>query len=138
MHIGLGLGRGILREVMRNLDDCCCSLVPYDLDETDDEYILTVAMPGHDAKDIEVSVKGNHVLIEATKKEEEKKEETPDAKQPRRLVSTGDLFWNRPRVEVKVPLEDEIDPENIKAKLDRGILSVRFKKKPKAKIPVDG
>lgn len=132
-HLGLGLGRGILREVFSNLKDCC-SFVPYDLDETNDEYILTVPMPGFDAKEIDVSVKGNAILVEATRKEEDKKEET-ETNDKKRLVSMGDFLWNRPRVEV--PLDDEVDADNISAKLDRGILTVRLAKKPRAKIPVE-
>ena len=134
VHLGLGLGRGILREVFSNLKDCC-SLVPYDLDETNDEYILTIPMPGFDTKEIDVSVKGNAILVEGNRKEEDVKEETTGSNEKKRLVSMGNFLWNKPRVEI--PLDDEIDPDNISAKLDRGILTVRLVKKPRAKIPVE-
>ncbi|HME54314.1 MAG TPA: Hsp20/alpha crystallin family protein [Candidatus Lokiarchaeia archaeon] len=136
MPPGLGLGRGILREVFSNLKDFWpSSFVPYDLDETAEEYILTLPMPGFDAKEIEVSVKGNAILVEGNKSEEDKKEEPSGTSEKKRLVSMGNFLWNHPRVEV--PLDDEIDPDNISAKLDRGILTVRLTKTPRAKIPVE-
>ncbi len=141
VHLGLAFGKEILQEVMKNLDGCGCSLpTPYDLAETDDEYILTMPLPGYEAKDVTVSVKGNDVLIEAERKAEPAKEEgtaqAPTSTQPRPIISMGKYTWNRPRIEAKVPVKDEIDAENVKARLDRGILTVRFKKKPAAKIAV--
>jgi len=138
MHLGLAIGKDILREVMENLGGCCGSSTPYDLAETDDEYILTMPLPGYYAKDISVSVKGSDVLVEAERKAEATKEEAPTQSEskPRPIISMGEYTWNRPRIETRIPVKDEIDAENVKARLDRGILTVRFKKKPAAKIAV--
>ncbi|NMC07712.1 MAG: Hsp20/alpha crystallin family protein [Candidatus Lokiarchaeota archaeon] len=136
VHLGLAFGKEILREVIGNLK-CCDGLpTPYDLAETDDEYILTMPLPGFEAKDITVSVKGNDVLIEAERKADAPKDEAPAPAKPRPIITMGEYTWNRPRIEAKIPVKDEIDPENVKARLDRGILAVRFKKKPAAKIAV--
>ncbi len=136
-HLGLAFGKEILHEVMKNLGGCCLP-TPYDLAETDDEYILTMPLPGYEAKDVSVSVKGNDILVEAERKAEATKEEAPapTTNKPRPIVSMGEHTWNRPRIEAEIPVKDEIDAENVKARLDRGILTVRFKKKPAAKIAV--
>lgn len=127
--------RGILREVFSNLKDFWPhSFVPYDLAEINDEYILAVPLPGFDKEEIDVSVKGNTILVEGNRKETETNNET-ESGEVRQLVSMGTFLWKHPRVEV--PLDDEIDPDNISAKLDRGILTVRLTKKPRAKIPVE-
>jgi len=138
VHLGLAFGKDILREVMQHLGDCSCMPTPYDLAETDDEYLLTMPLPGYEAKDITVSVKGTDVLVEAERKADAPKEETPapTTSKPRPIISMGEYTWNRPRIEAKIPVKDEIDAENVKARLDRGILTVRFKKKPAAKIAV--
>ena len=106
--------------------------MPYDLAETDEEYIVTMALPGYEVKDIEVSVKGSSILIEANK--EIKKEE--DSK-VRKVVSMGEYLWNRPHLSVKIPVDNEIDPEHVKAKLSKGILIITFKKIPGKKVDID-
>ena len=106
--------------------------MPYDLAETDEDYIVTMALPGYEVKDIEVSVKGNSILIEA--KKEITKEEDPKV---RKLVSLGDFIWNRPNITVKIPVDNEIDPEHVKAKLSKGILNITFKKIPGKKVDIE-
>lgn len=136
VHLGMAFGKEVLHEVMKSFSGCGMATTPYDLAETDEEYLLTIPLPGYEAKDVAVSVKGNHVLIEAERKETTPKEGPADAKKLHPIVSMGEYTWNRPRIEAKIPVKDEIDTENVKARLDRGILTVRFKKKPAAKISV--
>lgn len=110
------------------------NFVPYDLDETEDgnEYIVTMALPGYDVKEIEVSVKGNNILIEANKDATNKEEE-----KTKKIVTMGSIFWDRPHLSVKIPVNEEIDTENVQAKLSKGILKIRFKKIPGTKINVE-
>ncbi|MFX0099801.1 MAG: Hsp20/alpha crystallin family protein [Candidatus Hodarchaeota archaeon] len=106
---------------------------PHDLAATDDQYILTMPLPGWEVKDVEVSIKGNNILVETLRPETEKVQDGDD-KSLKFLPLTK--FWNRPNVHVTVPVEEEIDPESVKAKLARGILEIRFNKKPGKKIDV--
>ena len=106
---------------------------PHDLAETDDQYILSMPLPGWEVKDVEVSIKGNNILVETLRPETEKAPETED---PHHRFLPMTKFWNKPNVHVTVPVEEEIDPESVKAKLARGILEIRFNKKPGKKIDV--
>jgi HSP20 family protein len=113
------------------------NFMPYDLSEMDDEYIITIALPGFDIKDIEVSVKGSNVLIEALKeKATEKSEPAEPKKEPRKIVSMGHWLWDRP-IHVSIPVDDDIVADQVKAKLNKGLLTIRFKKAPKHKIDIE-
>jgi len=108
------------------------NFMPYDLAETDEEYIVTMALPGYEVKDIGVSVKGSSILIEA--KKEIIKEENSDV---RKIISMGDFIWNRPNITVKIPVDNEIDPEHVKARLAKGILNITFRKIPGKKVDIE-
>lgn len=110
------------------------SFVLYDLEETSTEYIVTMPLPGFDISEIDVSVKENAIYVEA------QKAETPEATkepQPRKLRSWGDLLWNRSNMSVKIALPDSINPDSVKAKLAKGILTVTVEKIPGTKVPVE-
>ena len=119
-------------EFIRGMANKWQNFMPYDLDETDEEYIVTLALPGYEVKDIEVSVKGSTILIEANKEIKDKKDE-----KIRKVVSMGSFLWNRPHITVEIPVNDEIDSDNVHAKLAKGILKVRFKRIPGKKIEVE-
>ena len=106
--------------------------MPYDLEEDDGTYYVTMPLPGFDVKDIEVSVKGDAILIEAKKTPETTEAETPKRK---KIINIGEAIWKRP-ISVKIPVQDEIEPTKVKAKLKRGILEVQFSKKPGTTIPI--
>jgi HSP20 family molecular chaperone IbpA len=134
-------GTDVLNRIWQKWD----TMMPYDLSQTKEEYIVTMPLPGFDVKEIQVSVKGSNILIEANKVEakkdessntEDKKVDTSTA-EPETVVSIGRLFWDKPHVEVNIPVKEEIDPGHVKAKLSRGLLSVRFQKKPSTKINVE-
>ncbi|MFX1293950.1 MAG: Hsp20/alpha crystallin family protein [Promethearchaeota archaeon] len=109
------------------------SFMPYSVEATKTEYIIKMPLPGHDVKNIEVSVKKNCVLIETHAPQEEKKKE----EQPRKIKGFGEFLWNKPNVEVMIPLEDEIDPDTVKAKLSRGILTVTIARRPGTIIDIE-
>jgi len=107
--------------------------VPYDLEETNIEYIITMPLPGFDISEIDVSVKENSIYVEAQKPEAP---ETPTEPQPRKLWSLGDFLWNRSHMAVKIALPETIDPDSVKAKLAKGILTITVEKIPGTKVPV--
>ncbi|MHA1684104.1 MAG: Hsp20/alpha crystallin family protein [Promethearchaeota archaeon] len=113
------------------------SFMPYSLRETGDEYILTMPLPGHDASNIEVSVKGTSILIEAhppdVMKDSDALEDLEDVKI---VTSMMEFLWNKPDVEVQIPVMDTINPETVKARLSKGILTVIFKKEPSTRVSV--
>ncbi|QEE18006.1 Hsp20/alpha crystallin family protein [Promethearchaeum syntrophicum] len=107
--------------------------MPYDLEETKTEYIVTMPLPGLEVKDIEVSVRGSEILIEA-KKEQQPIEGGVD--QPIKLEKQASWILNRP-VSVKIAVQSAIDPEKVKARLKLGVLKVNFTKLPKTTIDID-
>lgn len=112
------------------------TFMPYELQETDKEYIVIMPLPGYESKEITVSVNGSNILIEAEHPAKtEPVKEDPNA--PTIVRSYARFVWDRPKIEVLVPVEEEIQTEKVKAKLNRGMLTATFEKKPRTKVPVE-
>ena len=107
--------------------------MPYDLEETKNEYIVTMPLPGLEVKNIEVSVRGSEILIEA-KREPKPIEE--GVEQPVKLEKQASWILNR-SISVRIEVQSAIDPEKVKARLKLGILTVNFTKLPKTTINID-
>ena len=107
--------------------------MPYDLEETKNEYIVTMPLPGLEVKNIEVSVRGSEILIEA-KREPKPIEE--GVEQPIKLEKQASWILNRP-ISVRIEVQSAIDPEKVKARLKLGVLTVNFTKLPKTTIDID-
>ena len=93
------------------------NFMPYDLLEVDDEYHITMPLPGFDVENINVSIKGKIILIEAKKPslESESKENERYTHKKETLVTWSTFLWDRD-IEVKIQVEVEVDEENVKAK----------------------
>jgi HSP20 family protein len=87
-----------------------------DIEETDDAWILEAEVPGVKKSDVNVDVQGSELVITGDIKEKERK-----GILRRRTRRTG-------RFEFRVNLPGGVDPENIDAKLDDGVLTVRVPK----------
>ncbi|RLI61440.1 MAG: hypothetical protein DRO88_13020 [Promethearchaeia archaeon] len=107
--------------------------MPYDLEETKDEYIVTMPLPGFEVKNIEVSVRGNEILIEGKREHEPTIE---GEENPIKLENKASWILNRP-ISVKIAVQSDIDPEKVKARLKLGVLKVRFTKMPKTTININ-
>jgi HSP20 family protein len=87
-----------------------------DIEEADDAWILEAEVPGVKKGDVNVDVQGSELVITGDIKEKERK-----GILRRRTRRTG-------RFEFRVNLPGGVDPENIDAKLDDGVLTVRVPK----------
>lgn len=99
--------------------------------ETEDEYTVTLDLPGLDEDDIDVQLMGNHLVISGERKweDEEKKKEF------HRVESEYGTFSRT----VVLPEGLTSDPESIKASYKRGLLEIRVPKvepTPATKIKV--
>ena len=53
------------------------------------------------------------------------------------LMTMGEHIWNKPRAHFRIPFDEPIPEDTVKAKLTKGILTVRFQKTPNKTIKVD-
>lgn len=96
--------------------------------ETNNEFVLTVEMPGVERKNVSVSVENGQIVITG-----EKTEKTEEEGLLRREIRSEKFHRS-------FTLDAAIDRENIKAKLDNGILRVTLPKKAESvgrKIAID-
>lgn len=92
-----------------------------DLEETDDEFVLEVELPGVKKGDVDIELDGRRVVVTAERKERERV-----GILRRRTRSVGQL-----RHEVVLPVE--VDDGRVQASLDHGVLTLRLPKVESAK-----
>lgn len=86
----------------------------FDLYEKDGKYFMECAVPGYDARDINVEVSGSTVTINGTHAESTEKKEV---KYHRREMRRGTFSRS-------VTLPQDIDPDQVEATVDNGVLTV--------------
>ena len=102
-----------------------------DVAETEDEYLISIELPGMKEEDIEVKLTGDQLLISGERKQETK----TDDKRFHRVECSYGAF----RRTFELPAWAKKDPESIHAKFENGMLEIRIAKvepQPVAKIPV--
>lgn len=104
--------------------------LPLDMYETDDSVVVKTAIPGVKAEDIEVSVTGNTLTIQAETKEEEEITRENYLRRERRMGSycrtvtlpegleaeEADADYTAGVLTLTFPKAEEIKPKNIKVK----------------------
>ncbi len=98
-------------------------LPPVDIRETDKEVTIQLETPGVNAADIEISL-SNYLLTISGKKNEQKEEKNENFYQCERR------FGAFRRV---IELPETINPDQVVADMDNGVLNIRVAKKPEAK-----
>lgn len=94
-----------------------------DVSETDEDYRVSVELPGISKDDIEVTVDQGRLNIQGEKKEEEREEEEDYLRVERSYGS-----FSR-----SIPLPSSVDEDNIEASYDEGVLSCRLPKTGEAR-----
>ncbi len=91
-----------------------------DLVDRDDEFVVTVDMPGFEREEIEIRVTDHTLRIEAEREEklDEEKEEGRYIRHERRHESA----------ERSVRLPDDVDAESVKARMKNGVLTITLPK----------
>lgn len=93
---------------------------PVDIEEQDDAYVIEAEVPGVTKDDVNIELISNELIITGEIKERER--EGILRKRTRRIG----------RFEYRVRLPEQVDPDNIEAKLTDGVLSVRVPKHEQA------
>jgi HSP20 family protein len=95
----------------------------FEVDETDKEIKVSAELPGMDEKDIDVTLDGNVLTIKGEKKEEK------DEKTKGRHIS--ERMYGSFRRNFSLP--ENLDKDNIKAGLKKGVLEILLPKTEEAK-----
>ena len=90
---------------------------PVDIEEQDDAYVIEAELPGVAKDDVNIELISNELMITGELKERER--EGILRKRTRRIG----------RFEYRVRLPEQVDPDNVEAKLTNGVLSVRVPKR---------
>lgn len=98
-----------------------------DVEETDDELLLTAELPGLEEKDVEIDVEGNSLTLRGSKKQEREEEKANGNRKMR--------IWERRYGEFtrSFTLPGTVDVEKIRAEFDKGILTVHMPKTSESK-----
>jgi HSP20 family protein len=94
-----------------------------DLDETDDEVVVTADLPGLDPNNFSVEISGARLVIRGEKKHETHREEHGFRYQERRYGAFARA----------IPLPCEVDADKAQANYDRGVLRITLPKTERAK-----
>jgi HSP20 family protein len=94
-----------------------------DIEDSDEEVLVTAELPGVNIKDVDVSVSGNVLTVKGEKKDEH--EERDGA------------YYHRERwsgsFQRSVTLPDAINPDKVKAEMKDGVLRITFPKRDEVK-----
>ena len=93
---------------------------PVDIEEQDNAYVIEAELPGVQKDDVNIELVANELMITGEIKERER--EGILRKRTRRIG----------RFEYRVRLPEQVDPDNVEAKLKDGVLSVRVPKHEQA------
>lgn len=92
-----------------------------DVSETEDEYMISVDLPGISKENVEINYKDNRLTISGERKQEEKKEEK-DFLRKERYHGTFTRSFSMP---------SDVKGEDIRASFKDGVLTVKI---PKSKV----
>lgn len=90
--------------------------------ETDQSYIVKAEIPGMEEKDLSISLRDNNLILEGERKSERKEE---DKSHFFSEFQYGSFYRS-------LPLDQDVDENNVNATYKNGILSVELKKVPSA------
>lgn len=99
--------------------------IEVDLVETPSAWLVTANLPGVPKKDMQLSTKDSHLFIEA------KRGEPVDGDVPRLIHER-----HQGRMTRVVPIPGKIDLDNIRARLENGVLTVSIPKERGSKKPI--
>ena len=127
----------MMRKFAHHMEECvgkAGSWIPYNLEDREDGYFITIPLPGRNKEDVNVTLIGNNLNIKASipKVNEETKEKPKEAANPFLRY-----FFTFIDVDMDIPLPPNADLESIKSIMANGLLRVKIGKKPSKTINVN-
>ncbi|MBY9007402.1 MAG: Hsp20/alpha crystallin family protein [Candidatus Lokiarchaeota archaeon] len=133
------------KKIMGHVKHCMSNFegwVPYNIEENENNYLITIPLPGLSKDDVKVSLISNNLNISAKKPSEEIKDKKPED-QKEDINCGGVIFkdllnylWNKD-VNLDVPLPSDIDREKIISKMNNGLLKIKIEKLPPKNININ-
>ncbi|MFX1257104.1 MAG: Hsp20/alpha crystallin family protein [Promethearchaeota archaeon] len=111
--------------------------IPYNLEETEEGYLIIVPLPGRSKEDINVSLIGNSLNIKAAKPKEVKEEKRTENKSKGRLDSFLRNSFTFIDVDMDIVLPADADLDSIKSAIVNGVLKIKLGKKPSKHIDIN-
>jgi HSP20 family protein len=99
------------------------ALTPVDIYEDEHNIILKIEVPGIDEKDIDVSIQNNTLTVHGERKIEKEEKEENFRRVERQYGSFTRSFT----------LPSSVDPGQVSARCDKGVLNINLAKKAEAK-----
>ncbi len=135
-HHGIPPFVKMFREQMKA---CCGNLwsdVPYNVEEVNDSYIVTVLLPGRAKEDVKVSLINNYLNVTAPKpKDAQAKPEDDKTKKIGGYLRYSFKFVD---VDMDIQLPADANADDVKSVLTNGVLKIKVGKKPAKNINVSG
>ncbi len=96
---------------------------PIEVKETDDRYVIRMDIPGVEKENVKIEISDNTLIVSGERKEEKEEKE---ANYYRREIAYGSFYR-------AIQLPSDINPEEIKARYENGVLTITVPKSEKAK-----
>ena len=100
------------------------SIMKTDIKEAEDQYVLSIDLPGFKKEDVKIHLKDGYLNVSAESKSEE---EDNSGKYLRRERSTGSMTRS-------FYVGEDLTEEDVKAKFDNGVLTLALPKEAPKKI----
>lgn len=112
--------------------------VPYNLEKTEDGYLIQIPLPGRSKEEVKVSIIGKTLNIAAAKPkaEEAKEKESLDCCHETPWGPFLRKFFMFVEVNMDIPLPENADENNIKSVMSNGLLKIKIGKKPAKNIDI--
>jgi len=126
-----------MAKIARHVEECMGrigSWVPYNIEDREDGYLITVPLPGRTKEEITVSLIGNSLNVKAAKPKTER--ETKDESEHRGPPFLR-FFFTFIDVDMDIPLPANADLDSIKSVMANGLLKVKVGKKASKKIDIN-
>ena len=100
------------------------SIMKTDIKETEDQYVLSVELPGFNKEDVKLSLKDGYLNISATAQSEDEEKEGKFLRRERYTGAMTRSFY----------VGEDITEEDVKAKFGNGVLTLLLPKEAPKKI----
>ena len=112
-----------VQEVEKEIEERLKFVMPVEVYETPNEFVVKVELPGVKKEDVDIVVRDNYLVIKAEKKEEVEEE--------RQHIHLRERVYGK--FERVIPLPPDLDTDNAKASFKDGVLEIRIPKKAATK-----